>query len=92
MTTYSNVVADPFTAPDCKRLEDLGPGCYVRIQWTERNVWVEITDIDGDEFIGLIHPELSDGMENVPPTEKLTTRLKAGDIDALGCGRFCYCD
>ena len=83
---------DAFTAPTAQRLEGLGAGCYVQIHQGTQCEWVEITDAEGDECVGISHPALSANDKNCPAqhaSEDL--RFRKEQIVALGCDRYCFC-
>lgn len=88
----SNVEND-FVAPDAEKLANLGPGCFVRIEYQTSCVWVEITRVDGKQFRGILHPELSkEQRTSLLQKQGAEVSLAAEQINALGCDRYCYCD
>lgn len=99
---FSNEVQDNFEKPTAELLAGLGAGCFVQIQRnTQHNIetgWVEITRTEGDELIGILHPELSSASvtsststEEQTQTTKNEIRLRREEITALGCDRYCFC-
>ena len=95
MSQSSYVVEDDFVKPSCKNLSNIGPGCFVRIEHNADSVWIEITGTDDDgQLQGIMHPELS-GEKSTTANSVATgtvVKLKAEQVNALGCNRYCYCD
>lgn len=90
MSQFGNAVKDEFVVPDDEKLKNLGPGCFVRVAYESKNMWVEITTLEGQTYKGVVHPELNEEGLNVAANS--VVKLRAEHINALGCDRFCYCD
>jgi hypothetical protein len=86
----NNAVADEFVVPDDEKLMNLGPGCFVRVAYESKNMWVEITAVEDKQFKGIMHPELDDESSTVAANTLAQVPVK--HINALGCDRYCYCD
>lgn len=74
-----------------QELDNLGPGCYVQVKEGESCYWVEITDMAGEEFSGILHCELG-GSECVPTAmTKSIGQFNKDQIVNLGCDNYCWC-
>lgn len=92
--SLSNAATDnSFVVPNSENLKGIGPGCFVRVAHQSQNVWVEITDVVGEQCQGVVipmaKPEAAAASSVVTNT---VVRLQKEQINALGCDRFCYCD
>lgn len=77
-----------FVEPTPDRLQNLGSGCYVQINHGGSCCWVELTGGRAGEYVGVIHPELSE--DKAGCGEQVCVR--AEQVNALGCDRYCFCD
>lgn len=87
-----NARQDAFAEPTTESLAGLGAGCFVQFKHNGQCDWVEITRSEGDELVGISHPELSEsdtGEQSNNASEEL--RLCKEQITALGCDRYCVC-
>lgn len=93
MSGYRSTEMDSYVVPDSENIQNLAPGCFVRIKKQSENIWVEITEGEGGRFRGIAHPELTGtaAAESLSAEDR-TVVLEARQINALGCERFCYCD
>lgn len=92
MNECCSAVEDPFVVPDSENVKNLGPGCFVRVRHQSDNIWVEITAEEDGELRGVLHPELSGETVASLAADQVAVRLQIRQINALGCGRYCYCD
>ncbi len=90
MSQNSIAVDDKFVAPNEENIKNLAPGCFVRVQYQSQNMWVEITDVDDEQFQGVLQPEPCDG--GALQVANTVVHLQTEQINALGCDRYCYCD
>lgn len=68
-------------------LDNLGPGCYVKVARETGSCWAEICGVNGENCVGMIHNELSEpDCQNRP----LIQFSKEQIID-LGCDNYCWC-
>jgi hypothetical protein len=90
----SNAEQEYFQKPTTERLACLGSGCFVQIPYNGRCEWVELTHQEGDEYVGILHPELATTQattttDNQPDDQEI--HLRKEHITALGCDRYCFC-
>jgi len=91
MTNNTNNAECTSCAPDAQELENLGPGCYVQVKDGESCYWVEITEMAGDDFSGVLHCELG-GSDCVPTAKtKSIGQFTKNQIVNLGCDNYCWC-
>ena len=96
-----NEKLDNFESVSPEQLDGLGPGCFVQIPRNGECEWVEVSRIDGDELVGVLHPELStpllttptrsESVNSQPQTANGEVKLCKEQITALGCDRYCVC-
>lgn len=97
----SNAEQAYFQKPTADRLACLGAGCFVQIPHNGQCVWVELTRKEDDEYVGILHPELSTSQAATPtvvtttdkqfPSDNQEVHLRTQQITALGCDRYCFC-
>ena len=73
-------------------LAHLAPGCFVQVGCGDSAYWVEIGQIDGVMYSGMVHPELSSFLCLVDHDSCEIARFTRNQITALGCGRYCWCE
>jgi hypothetical protein len=78
-----------FKKPNEDLLDNLGPGCFVKVDQGNGPFWVEVDDIDGYIFGGKVHPKLS-GIE-CPYHKEVNVLFNRSEISRLGCDRYCFC-
>ena len=80
---------EEFVIPTDNLLDNLGPGCFVRVDQGNGPFWVEIEDTDGYIFGGRVHPNLG-GIE-CPYHAECEVHFKREEISRLGCDNYCFC-
>lgn len=79
------------TAPNKLELDNLGPGCYVQVKDADNCFWVEITEVKGEVFSGILHCELG-GSVCTPSKENVSSSVfHKNQIVNLGCDNYCWC-
>lgn len=78
-----------FVIPTDRLLDNLGPGCFVKVDQNNGSFWVEVDDTDGYLFGGCVHPNLS-GVE-CPYHQERRVFFNRDEITRLGCDRYCFC-
>lgn len=71
-------------------LDNLGPGCYVKIKSAQGCCWAEIAEVQGKECVARVHNELSDEQDGLCKDNPLIHFDKAQIVD-LGCDNYCWC-
>ena len=89
MNNSENVQALP-ALPE-EELENLGPGCYVKVCKGSCCYWAEITENKGENFAAVVHHELD--KTNCPESqnEKVVSVFSKKQIVDLGCDNYCWC-
>ena len=83
---------DAYAEPTEERLDGLHAGCFVQFNHHGQCDWVEITGTEGNEFVGISHPELSENDDGNQPTDsREEMHLRKEQITAMGCDRYCFC-
>ena len=77
--------------PDKQELDNLGPGCYVQVKDGDSCYWVEITEVNGDDFVGILHCELGGSICRPTKAVKESTNFNKSQIVNLGCDNYCWC-
>lgn len=80
-----------FVAPTEKLLNNLGPGCFIRVRDGDNCFWAEISSAEGGQYIGIVHRELATPKCQTKPTTGGTATFSREQIVALGCDRYCCC-
>jgi len=80
-----------FVAPTEKLLNNLGPGCFIRVRDGENCFWAEIASVEGAVFTGYVHRELATPKCQAKPATAGTETFSREQIVALGCDRYCWC-
>jgi len=80
---------EEFVKPNERLLDNLGPGCFVKVDQGNGSCWVEIKDTDGYMFGGIVHPRLS-GVE-CPYHKEGNILFNRDEISLLGCDKYCFC-
>ncbi len=78
-----------FVLPTEKLLDNLGPGCYVKINQGNGECWVEINYTNGYMFGGTVHPRING--EHCPYQSEVNVLFNRDEIVNLGCDHFCFC-
>lgn len=78
-----------FVKPTENLLDNLGPGCFVRVNQGNGPFWVEIKDGDGYMFGGKVHPQF--GGADCPYHSEVNVLFNREEISDLGCDRYCFC-
>ena len=81
---------DHFVKPTEDKVCNLDAGCFVRVQAGETCFWAEICERAGDDFVAIIHNELSTPQCHSDPQYKKAEFSKE-HIVALGCDHYCWC-
>jgi len=80
-----------FVAPTEELLNNLGPGCFIRVRDGENCFWAEISSVEGGEYTGIIHRELATPKCQAKSATADTETFSREQIVALGCDRYCCC-
>ena len=78
-----------YVIPTPQSLDQLAPGCFVKVARGSSSFWVEIDDTDGYAFGGRVHPNYD--AEGCPFAEECYVNFNRNEITHLGCDRYCYC-
>ena len=78
-----------YVIPTPQSLDQLGPGCFVKVERANGSFWVEIDNTDGYAFAGWVHPNYD--AEHCPFKEQRHVSFSRYEITRLGCDRYCYC-
>jgi len=78
-----------YVVPTPQSLDQLGPGCFVKVERGNKSFWVEIDDTDGYKFAGWVHPNYD--AEDCPYVEMCHVSFNRNEISRLGCDHYCYC-
>jgi len=89
-TSITNINAS--TLPSEEELDNLGPGCYAQVI-NEKNevLWLEISDVKGDNFTGKIHCELGGSACKSYTKNLQELEFSKSQIVKLGCDNYCWC-
>ncbi len=82
---------DDFTRPSAERVSGLTAGCYVRVRNGKGCCWVEITEANGEFFVGRVHAELATPDCQLKDDSLKEVEFNKYQIVALGCDRYCFC-
>lgn len=84
-------MSELFQVPTEEQLENLGAGCFVRIDDDTDCFWVEIDGEEDGLLMGVVHPELASS--DCPCSRAVNERVRFGrdQIRYVGCDRYCFC-
>lgn len=75
---------------DQAALENLGPGCFVKVKLGENCFWAEITHKNGRSAGGYIHRELAtSACRNALAVHEVA--FDEDQVKELGCEKYCWC-
>lgn len=87
MNTSENLQALP-----TEELENLGPGCYVKVREGSCSYWAEIMSSEtGNGFKGIVHHELDTAKCGESHDQKVVSVFTKKQIVDLGCDNYCWC-
>lgn len=75
---------------DENTLNNLGPGCYVKVEQNGQCFWAEITQVDADQVLGKVRPELSTG-QCQHKAGLVNAKFNLKQVTDLGCDNYCFC-
>ena len=80
-----------FVVPTEKLLNNLGPGCFIKVRDGDNCFWAEITAVGDAAFSGVVHRELATPKCQPKPASAGAETFRRDQIVALGCDRYCWC-
>jgi hypothetical protein len=91
MSCHEQEADSDFVAPTEQLLNNLGPGCYIKVRDGENCFWAEVSSTKEGEFTGVIHNELASPKCQTKIASASEIAFHHDQIVALGCDRYCNC-
>lgn len=91
MLQVSKEDLEHFVQPTEDKIDNLGPGCFVRVHDNGGCYWTEIESRDGDHFTGTVHKELSSAGCKQGFAPGSSVQFDKEQIVLLGCDNYCWC-
>jgi hypothetical protein len=82
---------EQFPVPTEDQLDNLGAGCFVRINEDKDCFWVEIDGEEGGLLTGIVHPELASGDCECSRESNERVAFSREQVKFVGCDRYCFC-
>lgn len=90
MTGVANTVVQWMPLP-ANETDNIGPGCYVKVQDGTGCYWAEITHGEGDTFVGRVHNELATPQCHRKSDSTTKVVFDRNQVVDLGCDNYCWC-
>jgi hypothetical protein len=80
-----------FAAPTEPLLNNIGPGCFIKVRDGKNCFWAEISSVNEGVFTGVVRSALATPKCQPKPSNTGIEIFAREQIVALGCDRYCWC-